>query len=308
MGGALAICIYFLLRQRTHLIDLQRHIDENKTQNGAAEVKMDPQPPSETDTSISSIQDDFSENLQIIKDLQSKLDGLTVEMKIRGEMIVERDNKIADLEKEIQNLEAQISIFKNQIAPALEATITELRIEQEDLHASIERQAAELKSKENRIQATHQILKRAGMGNLIETEDLQMELNANDEIIAAQKATIQKLQEQVDQLPHICLQMTNEIKKRDFEINSLKSYNKILNKKLSMAQEELTTASNKTTANLQDLTQKLMELQELFEKEKDKNTLLDKEILMLNSLVLEKESKLAKLEERLKTLLFPRER
>ncbi|MHA1275606.1 MAG: hypothetical protein ACTSQ8_00320 [Candidatus Helarchaeota archaeon] len=223
-------------------------------------------------------------------------------------MIVERDNKIADLEKEIQNLEAQISIFKNQIAPALEATITELRIEQEDLHASIERQAAELKSKENRIQATHQILKRAGMGNLIETEDLQMELNANDEIIAAQKATIQKLQEQVDQLPHICLQMTNEIKKRDFEINSLKSYNKILNKKLSMAQEELTTASNKTTANLQDLTQKLMELQELFEKEKDKNTLLDKEILMLNSLVLEKESKLAKLEERLKTLLFPRER
>ena len=61
------------------------------------------------------------------------MDGLTVEMKIRGEMIVERDNKIEELEKALHDLDAQISIFKSQIAPALESTITELRTQKENL-------------------------------------------------------------------------------------------------------------------------------------------------------------------------------
>jgi len=51
--------------------------------------------------------DEFSENFKLIKELQEKLDGLTVEMKIRGEMVVERDTKIAELEKKIFALEAK---------------------------------------------------------------------------------------------------------------------------------------------------------------------------------------------------------
>jgi chromosome segregation ATPase len=308
MGGALAVCIFFLIRQRSQLQKLQNKLVDETPHVSNSEEAISSNLRTKREIQITGISaaDEFSENLQIIKDLQSKMDGLTVEMKIRGEMIIERDNRIAELEKELQTLEAQIAIFKNQIAPALEATITELRNEQDQLQDSIEHQSAELKSREARINATHKILQKAGMGNLIEIEELQVELDKKDRITARQNENIKNLQSQVDQLPLICLQMTNEIKKRESEVNSLKSYNNVLNRKLKLAQEELSKITNKGDSNLQELTKRLMELQELFEKESEKNTLLDKEILMLNSLVMEKESKIAKLEERLRKLVFSR--
>ncbi len=308
MGGALAICIFFLLRQRSQLQKLQNRLDDDAPHDAKSQeaIRSNLRTKKDIQKTGISASDEFSENLQIIKDLQSKMDGLTVEMKIRGEMIIERDNRIAELERELQTLEAQIAIFKNQIAPALEATITELRNEQDQLHDSIEHQSAELKSREERINATHKILQKAGMGNLIEIEELQVELDKKDKIIAGQNDNIENLKSQVDQLPIICLQMTNEIKKRESEVNSLKSYNHVLNKKLKLAQQELSKITTKGDRNLQELTSRLMELQELFEKESERTNLLDKEILMLNSLVMEKESKIAKLEERLRKLVFSR--
>ncbi len=315
MSAVSTFFIYFLLSQRSQLNKLQKQLDQKKSEDqpesqSLPEVKQTSKEKLPINPSHTSSYDEFSENLQIIKDLQSQLDGLNVELKIRGEMIVERDNQITDLEKIIQtqektihDLSAQISIFKGQIAPALEQTITDLRDREDRLEETIAQQFKELAEKGHRIEASQKILKRAGMEKLVQMEDLQMELNEKDEIIQSLKEDIRHLTFQVEQLPYICLQLTNEIKKRDTKINEMSVYNNVLTKKLNLAQKELELANHKDTNTIHELTNKIMELTDQLQSEQDKIALLDKEILMLNGLVLEKESKIGKLEEKIQKFL-----
>ena len=128
-------------------------------------------------------------------------------------------------------------------------------------------------------------------------------MNKKDIIINEQIDEIKELQEQVDQLPVICLRMTEEIKNWESKVHSLQVYNKVLNKKLITVQD-LNKKTNKSDTTITDLSKIIMELQDNLQEEKSRTTLLDKEILLLNSLILEKESKNSKLEEKLQNLLF----
>jgi len=231
------------------------------------------------------------------------LDGLTIELRIRGEMIVERDNHIGELQKKIYDLETQISIFKEQIAPALEQSITKLRSQVLDLQTVSDQQGKEIQVKDERISASRRVLQEAKMGKLIELEDYQIFLSRKDQEIKGKEDQITQLQTQVEQLPIICLQMTDEIRKRESEIHTLKVYNSVLNKKLVELQNS-THQSNETEGKIQELSRKLIELEDQLQEEKKRSGLLDKEILMLHDIILEKESKLSNLEERLQHMIF----
>ncbi len=305
MSGIAIFFISFLLRQRAQLTKLQEQLVQEK-RDREGEVKTSEQltesnQPMEKEKRLN--YDDFSENLGIIKDLQSKLDGMAIELKIRGEMIVERDNKIGQLEKKIYEFDTQISIFKGQIAPALEQTITDLRAQEDKLQKTIEQQKLEIEDKNERIQASQNILKKAGLGELLELEEYQVTINKKDVILNQQLEEMENLQEQVDQLPVICLRMTEEIKSRESEIHSLKVYNKVLNKKLIDVQQNL-SHTNESDTTITDLSRKIIEIQDQLQEEKNRTALLDKEILLLNGLVTEKESKIEKLEEKLQNILF----
>ncbi|TFG06029.1 MAG: hypothetical protein EU536_00365 [Promethearchaeota archaeon] len=287
----------FLLRQRTQLTSLQNQLHEGqkapeKTEN--EELK----PPDHQN------QDIFSENLAIIKELQLKLDGMAVELRIRGEMIVERDNALEHMHKKLHDLETQISIFKDQIAPALEQTITELRTQKEALLETIEKQDEAIRVKDDRILASQKILEHAGLGNLITLEELQVQLDKKDKQIIEQEEAIKTLQQQVDQLPTICLQMNNQIKKRDSQINELKIYNSVLNKKLHFLQQDLNKNTAESGTIVTDLTNQMIHLQEELQAHQQKTSILDKEILLLNGLLMEKEAKIVKLEEKIQNFLF----
>ena len=248
-------------------------------------------------------QDEFAENLQITKDLQSKMDGLAVELRIRGEMIVERDNHIGDLQKKIYDIEAQVSIFKEQIAPALEQTITKLRSQVLDLETASDQQTKDLQSKNDRISASQKILQEAQMGNLVDLEDYQIRLSKKEQELKTMEERMSLLQGQVDQLPIICLNMTNEIKKRESEIHTLKVYNSVLNKKLVSLQNTMQKQRERPDEEVQELSKKLIELGDQLQEEKNRTSLLDKEILMLHNIILEKESKITHLEQRLRPIL-----
>jgi len=306
LSGISVFFIIFLLRQRSQLLKLQGQlVQKEKPQDKETETEEFVSEPVMQNRRVEKRNhDEFSESLGIIKELQSKLDGMTIELKIRGEMIIERDNKISELEKKVYDLDAQVVIFKEQIAPVLEQTITHLRKQQENLQEVIDKQKLELQDKEERITASKNILKQAGMGKLLELEEYQISLNKKDIIINEQIDEIKELQEQVDQLPVICLRMTEEIKNRESEIHSLQVYNKVLNKKLLTVQQGLNRKTNESDTSITDLSKTIMDLQDNLQEEKSRTTLLDKEILLLNSLILEKESKNSKLEEKLQNLLF----
>ena len=247
--------------------------------------------------------ENLTESLEVIKELKSKIDGLSIELKIRGEMIVERDNKIAELEKSINDLNAQISIFKTQIAPALEKTITVLRQKENELQATIDKQQHEIQLREERISASQSILQSAGMGKLLSFEESQIALNKKDKKIKEQESQIAELQSEVDQLPEICLHMSNEIKNRESKIQSLIIQNNTLNNKLKALENEIKQKDLAKDENLTQLSQQYVELQDQFQAEKQKVSLLDKELLILNSLILEKEAKITKLEEKIIQLI-----
>jgi len=303
LGGLSATFILFLLRQRSQLIKLQNQIKKDKIVVKEEPIEPNVKTAQEIDDLKKLSHDDFSENLKIVKDLQSKLDGLTIEMKIRGEMIIERDTKIGELEKTIHDFEAQIEIFKNQIAPALEQTIMHLRSQETEFKETIEEQRVTLQKNEDRLSAAKNILKGAKMGQILDLEQYQVEINKKDQIIKQQEEQLKKVQEEVDQLPYICLQMTNEIKKRESEVNSLKLYNSVLNKKLLQLQNELSNKTKVEDENIITLTKQFLEIQDKLQAEKQKVTLLDKELLILNSLIMEKESKIINLEERIVQLI-----
>lgn len=306
LGGVSASLIIFLIRQRSQLLKLQEQLSREKAEDQSEEenVRDSSIKVSEIEGIRHSDQDEFAENLKIIKDLQSKLDGLTIEMKIRGEMILERDNKIAELEKQIHDLDAQVSIFKEQIAPALEQTITDLRDREASLRKTIYDQEQDIQFKNERIVASQNILHKAGMGEILKLEDFQMNLDRKDHLIKQQDVHIKKLHEQVEQLPVICVRMTEEIKKRESEVHSLKVYNNVLNKKLLEVQKELDQKSNESNTAITDLSKKLMEIQEELNQERTKSANLDREILILNAMILEKESKISTLESKIQNLLF----
>ncbi|NVM54439.1 MAG: hypothetical protein HWN66_12110 [Candidatus Helarchaeota archaeon] len=219
-------------------------------------------------------------------------------------MIVERDNKIAEMHKKIHDLNAQITIFKDQIAPALEHTITKLKSQEKKLQDTIEQQKSELQLKDERISASQNILEKAGMGQLLEFEKFQITINKNHQIIKQQIEKIKDLQAQVDQLPIICLRMTNEIKSRESEVHSFKLYNKVLNKKLIEVQKELAQKSGESDDAISELSKNLIEMQDQLQREKEKIANLDREILILNSLIMEKESKINTLEEKVQKFIF----
>ena len=310
IGGSLVVFIYFLLRQRTQLEKLQNQLnaDSNEPQSQAPE-QIIPQIVSNSEqnkwieTNKSLNRDEFVENLQITKDLQSKMDGLAVELRIRGEMIVERDNHIGELQKKIYDLEAQVSIFKEQIAPALEQTITKLRSQVLDLQSASDQQTIDLQAKDDRISASQKILQEANMGQLIDLEDYQIRLSKKEQDLKTMEDRIIQLQGQVDQLPVICLNMTNEIKKRESEIHTLKVYNSVLNKKLIGLQTSMQNQTEKPEEATQELSKKLIELGDQLQEEKNRTGLLDKEILMLHNIILEKEYKISNLEQRLRPIL-----
>ena len=306
LSGISVFFIIFLFRQRSQLLKLQGLlVQEERPQDKETETEeLASEPVIQNRRVEKRNHDEFSESLGIIKELQSKLDGMTIELKIRGEMIIERDNKISELEKKIYDLDTQVIIFKEQIAPVLEQTITDLRIQKENLQEVIDKQKLEILDKEERINASKNILKQAGMGKLLELEEYQISLNKKNIIINEQIDEIKELQEQVDQLPVICLRMTDEIKNRESKIHSLQVYNKVLNKKLITVQQDLNKKNNESDTSITDLSKTIMELQDNLQEEKSRTTLLDKEILLLNSLILEKESKNSKLEEKLQNLLF----
>ncbi|MHA1267357.1 MAG: hypothetical protein ACTSRS_19115 [Candidatus Helarchaeota archaeon] len=229
---------------------------------------------------------------------------MTVELKIRGEMIIERDNIIANLQKKIEDMETQIAIFKNQIAPALEQTITELREQESSLKKTIEAQANELQMKNQRITAAKQILKRFGQGEVLKLEDFQIIIGQQEGQIKVLKNTINKLQYQVEQLPYICVKMADEIKKRESQIHSLKIYNSVLNKKLHQIQQKLAIKSHRTEGTINELSNKMIALSDQLQKEREKVALLDKEILMLNGIIMEKEAKINQLEAKIQNLIF----
>ena len=306
LSGLTTLLIAFLIRQRSQLLKLQEQLTQEKATEKSEEqnaqdssMKM-----SEIEGIRHSSQDEFAENLKIIKDLQSKLDGLTIEMKIRGEMIVERDNKIDELQKRIYDLDAQVSIFKEQIAPALEQTITNLRDRASKLKSTIDEQKKALQLKDERINASQNVLKKAGMGEILKLEDFQISLDKKDSLLKRQEIHIKKLQEQVEHLPVICVRMTEEIQERESDIHSLKVYNKVLNKKLLEVQKELNQKSNESDTTITDLSKKLIELQDELEKEKTKLANQDREMLILNSMIMEKESKISALETKIHNLLF----
>ena len=310
IGGALVVFIYFLLRQRTQLAKFQNQLkgESSEPQSQAqgqnrSHLFSDSELNKRIDTIKSSNRDEFAENLQITKDLQSKMDGLAVELRIRGEMIIERDTHIGELQKKLYDLEAQVSIFKEQIAPALEQTITKMRSQVIDLQTASDQQTKELQSKNDRISASQKILQEAKMGNLIDLEEYQIRLSKKEQELQAMEDRITQLQGQVDQLPVICLNMTNEIKKRESEIHTLKVYNSVLNKKLVSLQNSLQKQTVKPEEEVQVLSKKLIELGDQLQEEQNRTTLLDREILMLHNIILEKESKISNLEQRLRPIL-----
>jgi len=244
-------------------------------------------------------EDSFAENLQIIRDLQSKLDGFTVELKIRGEMIVERDNHIGELQKRMYDLETQISIFKEQIAPALEQSITKLRSQVLDLQTASDQQVKDIQAKNERISASKKVLQEAKMGKLVELEDYQILLSKKELELKQKEEEITQLQAQVEQLPVICLQMNDEIKKRDSEIQTLKVYNTVLNKKVIDLQNSVYKKSDETEISVQELSRKLIAVEDQLQEEKNRASLLDKEILMLHNIIMEKESKISNMESKI---------
>jgi chromosome segregation ATPase len=280
----------------------QLKVESNEPQS-QAQGQIKPQSISDSDlnkrieATKSLKQDEFAENLQITKDLQFKMDGLAVELRIRGEMIVERDNHIGELQKKIYDLETQVSIFKDQIAPALEQTITKLRSQVLDLETASDQQTKDLQSKNDRISASQKILQEAQMGNLVGLEDYQIRLSKKEQELKTLEERITQLQGQVDQLPVICLNMTNEIKKRESEIHTLKVYNSVLNKKLISIQNSMQKQEEKPEEEVQQLSKKLIELGDQLQEEKNRTALLDKEILMLHNIILEKEYKISNLEK-----------
>ena len=306
LGGLSGFFIVFLLRQRSQLLKLQKELAEEKPQESSkekvTETSSEPLEPIQRRVSLSD--DEFSENLQIINNLQSKLDGMTIEMKIRGEMIAERDNKIAEMEKKVHDLSTQVSIFKEQIAPALEQSITTLRSQEAELKNTVEDQQRKLQMKDERISATREILKRAKMGDLLDLEEIQITVHEKEKFINQQGKRIKKLQEQVDQLPFICVRLTDEIKQREAEIHSLKVYNKVLNKQLVDVQRQFDQKGDESAGTINQLTQTIIELQDQIQKEKDKVAVLDREILILNGLIMEKESKISTLEAKIQSLIF----
>jgi len=321
----LVLFVYLLLRQKAQLVKLQNELKQDSqndqivpiTENiSSSESNTDIMKEAssffsdnlELNKKIKEIKlanaDDFSENLQIIKDLQSKLDGLTIELKIRGEMIVERDNHISDLEKKIYDFETQISIFKEQIAPALEQSITKLRSQVLDLQTTCDQQVKEIQAKDERISASRKVLREAKMGELIELEDFQILLSKKEQEIKKKEEQITQLETQVEQLPIICLQMTDEIRKRESEIQTLRNYNSVLNKKLVEMQNSVQKQSKETEDQVPILSRKIIELEDQLQEEKKRADLLDKEILMLHNIIMEKESKISNLEERLQHVIF----
>lgn len=306
LSGISVFFVVFLFRQRSQLIKLQEQLAQESVSQ-EEEVKADeplPEQGQQDRMPERLTHDEFSENLGIIKDLQSKLDGMAIELKIRGEMIIERDNKIGKLEKVLSDLEAQIEIFKQQIAPALERTITDLSNEKEELQKRIEELNLEVMDKVDRINASKNILKKAGMGQLLELEEYQVQLDRKEILMSEQVEIINTLQEQVDQLPVICLRMTEEIKSREADIHSLEVYNKVLNKKLITLQQELNQNSNDSETSIRDLSKKIIELTDLLNDEKNKSRVLDEEIHQLQGIILDKEVKVSKLEEKLQNLMF----
>jgi chromosome segregation ATPase len=304
------VFIYFLLRQRTQLVKLQNQlkVESNEPQSqvqgqSKPQIVSDSELNKRIDMSKALNRDEFAENLQITKDLQSKMDGLAVELRIRGEMIVERDNHIGELQKKIYDLEAQVSIFKEQIAPALEQTITKLRSQVLDLQSASDQQTTELQAKDDRISASQKILQEANMGQLLDLEEYQIRLSKKEQELKTMEDRIIQLQGQVDQLPVICLNMTNEIKKRESEIHTLKVYNSVLNKKLISLQNSMQNQMEKPEGAIQELSKKLIELGDQLQEEKNRTSLLDREILMLHNIILEKESKIMNLEQRLRPIL-----
>lgn len=147
------------------------------------------------------------------------------------------------LRQQVNSQEAQITTFREDIAPQMAQTIQALKNEIERLNSQVELKEQELNNQQEmiiKISSQSDKLKREGATELLIKSQNEGRRYKNQ--ILEQSKVIVELQSKVDLLPTICSRLVDEINKRNESIQSLINQTDALkaeNVKLSLDNLEL---------------------------------------------------------------------